>query len=244
MYHRIFYAYAENTCLIVQKVTNEGQRSSLDVPFYTVSAASCRYKLIRTKRSQSLTMLQVSLLIAAVFCAIQAIRTPRLLVAAIWLAGVSALVAVLLYLLGAHEVAVIELSVGAGLVTVLFVFAISLAGDETVNLPAIIPRPLAIGLVAASVLLLAWTLAPTDSPPAAADESSFTVVVWQERSADTLAQIVLIFAGVLGVLGILAEEGPVEKTGAEAVQLGDAPADKLPEQVGFEVESSLERERA
>lgn len=211
----------------------------MDVPFYTVSAAACRYKLIRTKRSQSLTMLQVSLLIAAVFCAIQAIRAPRLLVAAIWLAGVSALVAVLLYLLGAHEVAVIELSVGAGLVTVLFVFAISLAGEETTRLPAIIPRPLAIGLVTASVLLLAWMLAPTDSPPAAADESSFTVVVWQERGADTLAQIVLIFAGVLGVLGILAEEPPVEKTSAEAVH----PGDELPEQVGFEVESSLERER-
>ncbi len=211
----------------------------MDVPFYTVSATACRYKLIRTKRSQSLTMLQVSLLIAAVFCAIQAIRAPRLLVAAIWLAGVSALVAVLLYLLGAHEVAVIELSVGAGLVTVLFVFAISLAGEETTRLPAIIPRPLAIGLVAASVLLLAWMLAPTDNPPAADDESSFTVVVWQERGADALAQIVLIFAGVLGVLGILAEERPVEKTSAEAVQ----PGDELPEQVGFEVESSLERER-
>lgn len=184
-------------------------------------------------------MLQVSLLIAAVFCAIQAIRAPRLLVAAIWLAGVSALVAVLLYLLGAYEVAVIELSVGAGLVTVLFVFAISLAGEETTRLPAIIPRPLAIGLVAASVLLLAWMLAPTDNPPAADDESSFTVVVWQERGADALAQIVLIFAGVLGVLGILAEERPVEKTSAEAVQ----PGDELPEQVGFEVESSLERER-
>jgi len=39
--------------------------------------------------------------------------------------------AVLIYLLGAPEVAVIELSVGSGLVTVLFVFAFSITGETT-----------------------------------------------------------------------------------------------------------------
>ncbi len=186
-------------------------------------------------------MLQVSLLIAAVFCAIQAIRSPRLLVAAIWLAGVSALVAVLLYTLGAHEVAVIELSVGAGLVTVLFVFAISLAGDETINLPAIIPRPLAVGLVGVAVLALVWILLPMDIAPAEAAESSFAVVLWQERGADTLVQLVLIFGGVLGVLGILAEGRPAEQPRIEVIQMDDVPDDESPEQNVLEM--SLERER-
>jgi len=54
--------------------------------------------------------------------AILAIRTKRLLISAIWLAVASALTAVMIYLLGAPQIAVIELSVGAGLVTVLFVF--------------------------------------------------------------------------------------------------------------------------
>jgi len=53
-----------------------------------------------------------------------------LIASALWLAGVSALVSIMCYLLGAYAVAVIELSVGAGLVTVLFVFAISIAGEE------------------------------------------------------------------------------------------------------------------
>ncbi len=63
-------------------------------------------------------------------CAFMAFRTPRLLISALWLAGCSAILSILLYLMGAYQVAVIELSVGAGLVTVLFVFAISIAGDE------------------------------------------------------------------------------------------------------------------
>lgn len=51
------------------------------------------------------------------------LRAKSLLASALWLAGVSARVAALLYDLGAHEVAVVELSVGAGLVTVLLLFA-------------------------------------------------------------------------------------------------------------------------
>jgi len=67
-------------------------------------------------------MWQMLLSLMALGCGVQAIRAKRLLAAALWLAGVSAAVATLMYSLGAYEVAVIELSVGAGLVTVLFVF--------------------------------------------------------------------------------------------------------------------------
>ncbi|MDO9122475.1 MAG: NADH-quinone oxidoreductase subunit J, partial [Anaerolineaceae bacterium] len=63
-------------------------------------------------------------------CAILAISAKRLLISAIWLAVTSALVALMLFLLGAPQIAVIELSVGAGLVTVLFVFAINISGEE------------------------------------------------------------------------------------------------------------------
>ena len=66
---------------------------------------------------------------AILLCAAQAIRARRLLLAAMWLAGASAATALLLYVLGAAEIAAIELSVGAGLVTVLFVFAITVPFD-------------------------------------------------------------------------------------------------------------------
>ena len=50
-------------------------------------------------------------------------------------------------LLGAPEIAVIELSVGAGLVTVLFVFAINLTGEENLDAKRMMPKPLAWGLL-------------------------------------------------------------------------------------------------
>ena len=78
-------------------------------------------------------MLYALLVAGAVVCAFQALRASHLLPSAIWLAGVSALTAITLYTMGAHEIAVIELSVGAGLVTVLFVFAISIAGDDAMD---------------------------------------------------------------------------------------------------------------
>lgn len=156
-------------------------------------------------------------------CAIQAIHANRLLLSALWLAGTSALVALEIYLLGAPEVAVIELSVGAGLVTVLFVFAINIAGEEEVSLLAnqlpVVPRPLAWILVGASVLLLAWMNLnvlgiQVDIRPAL----EFRTILWENRVLDVLLQMVLIFSGVLGVLGLLAEIHPHLTTEAQKDQ--------------------------
>lgn len=151
----------------------------------------------------------VALLAGAVLCAFQAIRATRLLASAIWLAGVSALVSLVMYLAGAPQVAVIELSVGAGLVTVLFVFAISIAGEDAMDVRAIVPRPVGIILVVVAALLLGWMTLPAlgITPPLA--EGTFATMLWQERGLDVLVQIVLIFAGVVGVLGLLGEEAKV-----------------------------------
>lgn len=148
-----------------------------------------------------------------VVCAILAIRAQRLLTSALWLAGCSALVAVLLYLMGAAELAVIELSVGAGLVTVLFVFAINIAGEDATVLPAPLPRPLSWVLVLAAAGLLAWQVLPDLLPLPwlrATDSASFSNWVWGNRMVDLLLQVVLIFAGVLGMMGLLSE---AKKTG-------------------------------
>ena len=161
--------------------------------------------------------MQYALLTAgAVICAVLAIYSKRLLASALWLAGASALVALILYTLGAHEVAVIELSVGAGLVTVLFVFAISIAGEEAMDARAVLPRPLAWTLVIVSSILLGWMILPSISVGSPIVETSFAMMLWQDRGPDVLAQIALIFAGVLGVLGLLAEARvPIEKRVAD-----------------------------
>ncbi|HSR46747.1 MAG TPA: hydrogenase subunit MbhD domain-containing protein [Anaerolineales bacterium] len=147
-----------------------------------------------------------------------AARARRLLASALWLAGTSALAAIFLYLLGAYEVAVIELSVGAGLVTVLLVFAINIAGEEKVGLPSVVPRGLAWLLCLAPLAVIGALILPqltTVAPPAVA---GFVNVLWQDRALDVIVQVVLIYAGVLGLLGLLAEkEAPLRQPVAREV---------------------------
>jgi uncharacterized MnhB-related membrane protein len=155
------------------------------------------------------------LVTAAVFCAISAVRAKRLLASAIWLAAVSALVALIFYRMGAREVAVIELSVGAGLVTVLFVYAIGVAGEDAISAPALVPRPLAWGLVILTALLLGGLALPLAEAPQSGAEPSFAAMLWQQRGLDVLVQVALIFAGVLGILGVLAERRQTTDNGRQ-----------------------------
>ena len=149
-------------------------------------------------------LLYACLTLAAFICAVRAIRARHLLSAAIWLAGVSALVATIMYRLGAQQVAVVELSVGAGLVTVLFVFAISIAGDEGLAESAFFPNEAALAIVAFFVLLVGGLVLPLDTLDAA-PEAAFNAVLWDQRTLDVLLQLVLIFTGVLCLLGLLAD---------------------------------------
>src|SRR5512134_3266766 len=100
------------------------------------------------------------LLLGAVFCAYRAIIAKRILSATIYLACISALTSAILYLLGAAQVAVMELSVGAGLVTVLLVYALSVVGDDAWDPTSVIPKPLACVLVGLTTLLLGWMAFP------------------------------------------------------------------------------------
>lgn len=107
----------------------------------------------------------------------------------------------------------IELSVGVDLVTVLFVFAINIAGDEEIlelsrHFP-VVPRPLAWTLVAASVLLLGWMNLDVLGLQVDIEQTqAFRTVLREIRILDVFQQIVLIFAGVLGVLSVLTEINP------------------------------------
>jgi uncharacterized MnhB-related membrane protein len=157
----------------------------------------------------------VLLVAGIIICAIQAIRARQLLPAALWLAGASALVAIVIYILGAPQVAVIELSVGAGLVTVLFVYAIGVAGEVTRDLPSLIPKPLAWSLIILTIALLGWLIWPVHAASPTSEGPSFTDVLWEGRALDVWVQILLVFSGVLGILGLLADrktasERPVE----------------------------------
>jgi uncharacterized MnhB-related membrane protein len=159
-------------------------------------------------------LLNILIVMGTLICAIQAIRSSRLLISALWLAGCSALVALIIYLLGAPEIAVIELSVGAGLVTVIFVFAINIAGEELLGSTHLLPRPVTWALVGITLVLLAWlTLPHLASIFPALDSLTFSKAVWEPRELETLLQVCIIFSGVLGLLGLLADKSSENKEG-------------------------------
>lgn len=165
-------------------------------------------------------------IVGACVSALLAVRARRLLVSALWLACSSAFLSALFYALGAHTVAVIELSVGAGLVTILFVFGISIAGDEGLEKRPLVHWTLAAALILIALGLLGWFVLPAADPAAAAaTELPFAAMLWQQRGLDVMVQIGLIFAGVLGILGILAE---VETASAPRTAVAAPPAAKPP----------------
>ncbi len=146
-------------------------------------------------------MSYVWLAAAALICAAGAIRSRNLLYSALGLAGTSALVAIVLYGAGAPQVAVIELSVGAGLVTVLLVFAIGVTGPEAIAAPPLLGAPLMWSLVLVPLLLLAGLTLPLLSP-FGTGQQLLGLVLWQQRALDVLVLIALIFVAALGVLAV------------------------------------------
>ena len=159
----------------------------------------------------------LGLVIGTILCAYRIIVSKRILVATLYLACSSALVAIMLYLLGGTQVAAIELSVGAGLVTVLLVYAISVVGDDALDPASIVPKPLAIITVLAAAVLLAWLAIPIGVNPTPLPAVSMQVVLWEQRVLDLWIQMVLIISGVMGMLGILAEGKTRQRSGLQTL---------------------------
>jgi NADH:ubiquinone oxidoreductase subunit 6 (subunit J) len=135
-------------------------------------------------------------------CAVQTVRAPRLLTSALWLAGVSVSVAMLVFGMSAYRIAVIELSVGGGLVTVLMVFAITMTGKEPSGQVQAVPRPLVLMLAILPALLLSVVLfGRQPGVPVSAN-----TVTSSTRDLDLIIQVILIFAGGLTVLGLLGSD--------------------------------------
>jgi hypothetical protein len=98
--------------------------------------------------------------------------------------------------------------VGAGLVTVLLVYALSVVGDDAMDPASVVPKPMAFALVGMTAVLLGWMVYP--AIPAYFERGSMTLAIslWQSRVLDVWIQIALIFSGVMGVLGLLSEKAP------------------------------------
>ena len=129
-----------------------------------------------------------------------------LLYSALGLAVASIMLSIVLFQFGANIAAVFELSVCAGLITVLFVSTVSLTKDSDQKgesrLPARFLLPMLVVFVGVAFGGVTWLASHVAAAPAAAP-GTFQDVFWGQRSSDVLGQIAIILAGVLGMLAVL-----------------------------------------
>ncbi len=160
----------------------------------------------------------ILLLAGLVASALVCIMLRNLLKASIALAVVSAILSVIMFLLGAHLAAVFELSVCAGLITVVFISAISMtrvrtkeeiAEKEKARRRRFIPLPILLIVILAGALFAIWPHLNAMIPYAEAPQTTETVqeFFWNKRQVDLLGQIIIVLAGVYGVLIFFKEAG-------------------------------------
>ena len=139
------------------------------------------------------------------FCVL-AVVSNSIIKSAVYLALSSVMLGVIIYVLGAHWAAVFEISVCAGLVTVIFISAISLSKmrrDEMDKLyenkkrMSFLPVVLIVGgvLLVTAAFVFDFTL-PTG---AASVTEEFRETFWNTRQADILGQIIAILVGGIAV---------------------------------------------
>lgn len=150
-------------------------------------------------------IIYISLFLLLVFC-IMAVESHSMLRSAVYLALASATVSAIMYVLGASWAAMFELSVCSGLVTVIFISAISLSrvSKEEVEKQyqdkkrmAYLPAALIIGGVALVVIALTSNFSIVNT---AAVSEDFRSILWNSRQADILGQIAAILVGGIAVV--------------------------------------------
>ena len=155
------------------------------------------------------------LLLLLIFALILAVALAKdLLKAAVALAAASVFLSVVLFQHGAWVAAVFELSVCAGLITVLFVSTVSMTKDSDQNeeskitgflLPAFL-----LFFIGVDYIALKWigpfihqvAHAANESTQAATGTSGFSAEFWGTRTTDVLGQSALILAGVFAILAL------------------------------------------
>ena len=155
--------------------------------------------------------------------AIMAVLSRDLLRSAISLAVASIFLAVLFFQMNAVYAGVFEISVVAGLITVLFITAIALTrneGDVAESKRHLVVFPLFFLALAVIDILVMKRLLGRIPAMVNPESGTFADVLWNQRTFDLVGQIGAIFAGVLAVLALFRRG---EKDAGHESPRGDAP---------------------
>lgn len=151
----------------------------------------------------------VLLLVSLVVFAVCAVMIRNLLKAAVALAVTSAALTILLFLMDAYLAAVFELSVCSGLITVVFISTISLtkprSREELMELAKLrikkyIYLPVILIIAAVMLLFLKSNVNMSFEVQPVGLEPAIEQILWNVRSNDMLGQIIIVLAGVFGVV--------------------------------------------
>jgi NADH-quinone oxidoreductase subunit J len=149
---------------------------------------------------------QIVLLTGLVVFSVLAILSKDLLKAAISLAVASLLLGIIFFRMGAPYAGVFEISVVAGLITVLFILTIALTkaeGDVRESSLAKIIFPLFfIVFILIDVLVMKGLIQKIPALPGPAEQGTFGDVLWKQRTFDLIGQLAVILAGVFSVLAL------------------------------------------
>lgn len=178
--------------------------------------------------------LDIVILVLMVAGAFWTVMAADLLKSAIGLAATSAILAIIMFRFTAPLAAVFELSVCAGLITVVFISVISLtqpgsgkAGNAKKRLGRYILLPLVVLIAGIALFMIQYPPVPAN-PPLADEVVAGTLragqpglssllaqspgtdmrrVLWEERQLDLFGQVVVLLAGIFGVVVLFKERG-------------------------------------
>ncbi len=160
----------------------------------------------------STVIIFVSLAFLLVFC-VMAAMSHSLLRSAVYLALASAALGIIMYKLGAVWAAVVEVSACSGLVTVIFISAISLSKVKKEEVQRMYGdkrqmRYLPVILIVLGAILIVLALGENftlvNSKIRAAQD--FRDIFWNSRQADIVGQIITILVGGIAVFVLFRDE--------------------------------------
>ena len=159
-----------------------------------------------------MTPVDIVILMAMVVAAAWTVMTRSLLKSTIGLAVTSAIITILMFRLDSPFAAVFELSVCAGLITAVFVSTISLVKPITHKQIVQLSKDrakrfwyLPVIMVVAGVILVFLNIPADLKMPAKALEGDVRNVLWNSRQIDIFGQIVVLLAGVFGIVLLFKE---------------------------------------
>jgi len=151
-------------------------------------------------------ILQTALLIGLVVFSVLAIALKDLLKSAISLAVASLLLGIIFFRMNAPYAGVFEISVVAGLITVLFVLTIALtkSGDEVRESKLVnwVFPLVFVAFLVIDALVMKGLLGKVPALASGAETGAFGEVLWRGRTLDLIGQIAVILAGVFAVLAL------------------------------------------